>query len=530
MTRDVGEFDRYWLATPAKPGEPSTGTRVFYEAFVEELRKGFPKAKPIRLIPVGHAMYLLNQKIKAGIVPDLKSISDVYIDGIHLGNVGAYIAGCSFFAVIYGESPVGLPVPQATWNLGYAQVQGNIYHRPLSPTLARIIQETVWEVVATHPLTGVKSDLAAKVATPVIPDVVAGEVYSFRFLPAFGLAPYTWSIGEGRLPDGLALDASGRLSGTATAAGRYPVKIAVKDARGGQDARNLAVTVAPDSKPEIAEAALPAGKVGEYYSRQLTASGGNPPIYWRLKRNSKLPRGMELQLDGTLKGSAAEEFDADITVEAVDSDSTAPETAERTFHLRIGPPGPQVLIVRRVTDKVANDGKLDEPFWNLNQKVERLVGGKAWKNAACFDVVFDGFCLDIAVKVLDSEIKTDAPEPWRNDSVEIFLDYFNSNEKVYNSQHRRIVVDAAGRMHVVGLADWIRKGVQRIEGGYTVEIQISPWNLGGWGSNLTGRVIGFDVACNDVDSEGRVTRVVWRGTKDNETDPSGFAPLLTPPK
>ena len=87
-----------------------------------------------------------------------------------------------------------------------------------------------------------------------------------------------------------------------------------------------------------------------------------------------------------------------------------------------------------------------------------------------------------------------------------------------------------GGRNVVGLADWIKKGVQRIDGGYTVEIQVSPWNLGGWGDGLTGRVLGFDVASNDVDSDSHVTRVVWRGTKDNETDPSGFGTLLTPLK
>ena len=49
------------------------------------------------------------------------------------------------FAVIYGRSPVGLPVPKG---LGKP---------PLTDELNRMLQEIAWDAVTSHPLSGVKA-------------------------------------------------------------------------------------------------------------------------------------------------------------------------------------------------------------------------------------------------------------------------------------------------------------------------------------------------------------------------------------
>lgn len=143
---------------------------------------------------------------------------------------------------------------------------------------------------------------------------------------------------------------------------------------------------------------------------------------------------------------------------------------------------------------------------------------------------WDGHTLYVAFRVLDDDVRTDSREPWNSDSVEVFLDYRNDRETVYNADDRRIVVDASGRIQVVGLARHIQKAAKRFEGGYAVEVALSGWNMGGY-DGFKGKVIGFDVACNDSDTAGRRDgRVVWRGTQDNETDPSGFGTALFPEK
>jgi len=191
---------------------------------------------------------------------------------------------------------------------------------------------------------------------------------------------------------------------------------------------------------------------------------------------------------------------------------------QHEFEIEIGPDG-----------KVKVDGALDEAFWKPDKAVEKLVGG-AFDNRATFDAVWDGHSLHIAFRVLDDDVRTESKKPWNNDSVEVFLDYRNDRETAYNADDRRIVVDAAGRIHVVGLARRIQWSAKRFDGGHAAEIAVSPWNMGGYDS-FKGRVIGLDVACNDSDSAGkRDGRVVWRGTQDNETDPSGLGTALFPEK
>ena len=52
------------------------------------------------------------------------------------------------YAVLYGRSPVGLPYR------GLTDVKGRPIDHP-GPEAARVMQETVWEVVTAYPPTGV---------------------------------------------------------------------------------------------------------------------------------------------------------------------------------------------------------------------------------------------------------------------------------------------------------------------------------------------------------------------------------------
>ncbi len=82
----------------------------------------------------------LDNRMEAGLVPGFSDITDIYIDDIHLDNVGSYIVATTFYATIFKQSPIGLPVPSE--------------YQPLSSELTAIIQDTVWDVVPTISLTG----------------------------------------------------------------------------------------------------------------------------------------------------------------------------------------------------------------------------------------------------------------------------------------------------------------------------------------------------------------------------------------
>ena len=68
-------------------------------------------------------------------------------DPIHLDDLGAYLVALTHYAVLYGRSPVGLPHRLRRADGSAATAPG--------PAAARLMQETVWEVVTGYPKTGV---------------------------------------------------------------------------------------------------------------------------------------------------------------------------------------------------------------------------------------------------------------------------------------------------------------------------------------------------------------------------------------
>ena len=92
------------------------------------------------MVPVGHVMHALNQKMKAGQGPGHKSIWDVYADGIHLNKIGSYITACTFYATLYKENPRGLTGEPS---------------KMADAKLNAIIHDTVWDVVSKHSLAGI---------------------------------------------------------------------------------------------------------------------------------------------------------------------------------------------------------------------------------------------------------------------------------------------------------------------------------------------------------------------------------------
>ena len=157
------DFDTAWLKKYTGGWDGTNESRDYFERLTLELRKACPRLKkPILMIPVGHVMYELNQRMKAGEVPGHTHIQQVFADGIHLNNVGSYIVGCTFFATLYWENPKGLPSEP---------------YEVSDRRLAEVIQDTVWSLVRTHELAGVAKARTAKNENNVMTvDVVLEEV------------------------------------------------------------------------------------------------------------------------------------------------------------------------------------------------------------------------------------------------------------------------------------------------------------------------------------------------------------------
>ena len=104
-----------------------------------------------------------------------------------------------------------------------------------------------------------------EVVTASLKPGVKGASFSQQLTAAGGLPPYRWALASGQLPAGLGLDsATGVLSGTPSATGRFSISVSVSDAAAGTAVRPLEILVVDqDSVPQISSVKYktPAGKL-----------------------------------------------------------------------------------------------------------------------------------------------------------------------------------------------------------------------------------------------------------------------------
>lgn len=141
---DLSKMDSFaarWSAPYTGGWDLSNESRDYFDKLLAEVRQETRFLKrPVLLVPVGHVMAALDERMKSGQVPGCTSIYQFYKDAIHLNEPGSYLVGCTYFATLLKQSPEGLPsAPYGT----------------IPPALAAQIQRTVWEVVRTHPDAGI---------------------------------------------------------------------------------------------------------------------------------------------------------------------------------------------------------------------------------------------------------------------------------------------------------------------------------------------------------------------------------------
>lgn len=111
------------------------------DAVAEENKK---IGKPVLfVVPCGQAVIELREKIVAGKAGMIKTQSALFTDltGHGTGPLKALVAYCHY-AVIYRRSPVGLPMPKAL-------------AKDCDAATLQVLQETAWDAVIHHPLSGV---------------------------------------------------------------------------------------------------------------------------------------------------------------------------------------------------------------------------------------------------------------------------------------------------------------------------------------------------------------------------------------
>jgi hypothetical protein len=166
------------------------------------------------------------------------------------------------------------------------------------------------------------------ITTTSLPNGVIGEAYSQTLGATGNRGPVTWSVSDGDLPDGLALDpGTGAIDGTPTAIGSFTFEVTARD---DEDAATASYTVGifdplTISTPEE----LPNAIVGEAYTFQMEASGGDGSYSWSIVGGA-LADGLGLTGEGEIAGTTTEVELALVTIEVTSGDG---QTTNSTFGL-----------------------------------------------------------------------------------------------------------------------------------------------------------------------------------------------------
>jgi hypothetical protein len=168
------------------------------------------------------------------------------------------------------------------------------------------------------------------ILTAGLPSSQVGVPYTVQFYAANGQPPYAWTATG--TPPGIAMSASGSLSGTPTADGTFPVTVTATDstlpASQAKQTYTLTVAAAPLA---VSTATLPAGVAGTPYSSSLAATGGDMPYSWTVQG---LPTGIAASAGGALTGTPAAPGISSVSATVTDSKGV---TASAGFTLAVTP-------------------------------------------------------------------------------------------------------------------------------------------------------------------------------------------------
>ncbi|HRI01417.1 MAG TPA: T9SS type A sorting domain-containing protein [Saprospiraceae bacterium] len=138
-----------WDVPSAPWRQRLTADLPMWESIVDTLNNRFKPKNSVCLIPAGQAFAALFDSIQLGKIPGITKLSDLFVDDIHLTDVGKYFISCVHFATLFNLSPVGLPNQlYSMWGAAF---------NPPSSAQAFKFQQIAWQIAKTYPKSCIKS-------------------------------------------------------------------------------------------------------------------------------------------------------------------------------------------------------------------------------------------------------------------------------------------------------------------------------------------------------------------------------------
>lgn len=170
-----------------------------------------------------------------------------------------------------------------------------------------------------------------------VPPATVGTPYAgASFSASGGVAPYTYTVPPGTLPNGMTLSSSGSLSGTPTAQGTFAFSVTASDSTAGTPLTGTASYSITVAAPTITVTNTPTPAViNSPYTFALAASGGNGPYTYSLDAGTSLPPGLVLAGNGTISGMPTALGLTSFTVRVTDSSTPTPFFAPANLSINV---------------------------------------------------------------------------------------------------------------------------------------------------------------------------------------------------
>jgi hypothetical protein len=137
------------------------------------------------------------------------------------------------------------------------------------------------------------------------PVALVGQPFDYALQAMGGIQPYRWEAAS-TPPPGLSVTEDGRISGTPSRVGQWPVRVRVIDSTNtaNSDTALFQVEVQDDGAMNVLTTSLPAGLVRSKFEVPIEVEGGAPPYRFSLGPGESLPEGFFLSDEGAVVGRA----------------------------------------------------------------------------------------------------------------------------------------------------------------------------------------------------------------------------------